>query len=104
MQYKLKNWLARGWELDGYGEGREKVPGWGGSKTKNTALVGSPQKDCCRLGVLWMTSVWCLEVEASKEKVGGKGCPEQHWRVLAGGMGGVRPGREQESPRLRRCG
>lgn len=36
MQYKLKNWLARGWELEGYGKGREKVPGWGGSETKNT--------------------------------------------------------------------
>lgn len=37
---------------------REKVPGWGGSEAKNTALVGSPQKDCCALGVLGMTSVW----------------------------------------------
>lgn len=78
------------------------MPGWGRSETKNTALVGSPQKDCCVLGVLRMTSVWCLEVE-SKEKEGGKGCPEQHWRVLGGGMGGVRRGGEQESPRLGSC-
>lgn len=70
----MKNWLARGWELEGKGKDREKVPGWGGSETKNTALVGSPQKDCCALGVLRMTSVWWRE-----------GCPEQHWRVLGEG-------------------
>lgn len=70
----MKDWLARGWELEGKGKDREKVPGWGGSETKNTALVGSPQKDCCALGVLGMTSVWWRE-----------GCPEQHWGVLGEG-------------------
>lgn len=72
MQYKLKNWLARGWELEGYGKGREKVPGWGGSETKNTQHWWKPSEGLLQIGGP-SDDVGVVPGSGSIQRWGGKG-------------------------------
>lgn len=71
LQYKLKNWLARGWELDGYGKGREKVPGMGRKQSKEHSIGGKPSEGLLQIG-WFLDDVSVVPGSGSIQREGGR--------------------------------
>lgn len=93
------NWLARGWELEEWGEGARR--GEEAKERKKTALVGNSQKDCCRLPNWDDISVVPGTGIIQGERGEGKDVRSSAEEFLEEQWGAIGPDGEQESPILR---